>query len=166
MTPPDNFIAIDPGLAATGGSGWAFFLHGRLSTCGVIRNPKGTTVFERIRFQRAYAEQNLGGARVCEFMTKRYGPAAAKMDVQDLIDLNALAGALGTYFVTPGDWKGGVPREVEQSRSWLALDEAERAVITEAFKGVPKSTHKEILSAAGIGLSVAGRCHRKCGWPG
>ncbi len=170
---PDRFLAVDPGLAKTGGSGYAAFsrvgdVH-RLVRAGVVRNHKTWgTLGSRIRGQRAallthaaYADGNV----VSEWMTKRYGPLAKKVDVQDLIDLNALTGALGNFYVTPGEWKGGIPRPTEIQRSLLVLDAQELGIYEAAISKLPKGCHKEVSSAIGIGLSVAQRAHKKVGWP-
>lgn len=165
-----SFFAIDPGLAARGGSGWAYFAApGRLLFCGVLRNEKTwVELGARIRGQSELLDAirddiDSEAPVVCEWMQARYGNA--KGDVQDLVNLNALSGHLGDYWVTATQWVGGVPAAVAQSRTRVALTPEERDVMAAACANTIKGMHKEIWSAVGIGLSVAGRCHRKCGWP-
>lgn len=164
---PSEFISIDPGLAKVGGSGWARLSHGRLVSTGVVRNRKEwITINARVCGQFGEFAYLAGETpTVCEQMVQRYGPGAGKIPPQDLIDLNLLAGALGDCWVTPTQWKGGVARELEQARTLSVLSTEEKAIVTAACKPLPKGVHKEILSAVGIGLSVAGRAHRRCGWP-
>lgn len=167
MTHPLEFIAIDPGLAKVGGSGWAKFRCGRLVAAGVVQNHKTwLTVPQRVRGQFTEFSYIAGAVlTVCESMVQRYGPMAAKVPPQDLIDLNLLAGALGDCWVSATEWKGGVKREIEQARTLHALSPEERAVFDEAIAATTKGTQKEIYSAVGIGLSVAKRAHRRCGFP-
>lgn len=167
MTHPLEFVAIDPGLAKVGGSGWAKFGAGRLVACGVVRNHKTwLTVPQRVRGQFTEFAYIAGVVQtVCESMVQRYGPMAAKVPPQDLIDLNLLAGHLGDCWVTPTVWKGGVKQSIEQARTLHALTPEERVIFDAAIAATTKGTQKEIYSAVGIGLSVAKRAHRKCGWP-
>jgi hypothetical protein len=166
MTPP-SFISIDPGLAKTGGSGWAGFVNSKLTLAGVVRNRKEwVTIPQRVRGQFDEFAYLAGDTpTVCESMVQRYGAGAGKIPPQDLIDLNLLAGALGDCWVSPTEWKGGVPREMEQARTKFHLTPEELAVVEAALKGLPKGVHKEVWSAVGIGLSVAKRAHKKVGWP-
>lgn len=167
--PPEDFASVDPGLAKVGGSGWALWHELCLVDVGVLRNQKEwLTVPQRVAGQKAMLLSEVGciGIEVvCESMVQRYGRGAGKVPPQDLIDLNLLAGHLGDVWVTPGQWKGSVPRDVEQARSKLALDADELTIVEEACAKLPKGVHKEVWSAVGIGLSVAGRAHRRCGWP-
>lgn len=165
------FVAVDPGLAKVGGSGWAYFQRRVLVAAGVLRNHRTwVELGTRVRGQDALLEAVLLTCHpntlvVSEWMTQRYGSWAKKIPPQDLIDLNALTGKLGDYYVTPTQWKMAIPREVEISRTRCALTPAETKVMDEACEKLPKSIHKEVSSAVGIGLSVSGRAHRKCGWP-
>jgi hypothetical protein len=162
---PSSFYAVDPGLAKVGGSGWALFVHERLLAAGVLRNHKSwLTMGQRIRGQGdLFREVRMSCGLypvVAEHMIQIY-----KVPAQDLIDLQTLAGFLGNAWVKPSAWKGGVKRDVEQTRSRCVLSPEEKIVVDEACSKLPKSIHKEVTSAVGIGLSVAGRAHKKCGWP-
>lgn len=165
MTP---FVAVDPGLSKVGGSGWAYFVDGVLQAAGVLRNHKEwRELGQRIRGQYALLMSILDTLDpqtrvVSEWMLQRGG---SKIPPQDLIDLNALTGKLGDYYVTPTEWKMAIPRDVEISRTRCTLTPNELKVMDGACEKLPKSIHKEVSSAVGIGLSVAGRAHRKCGWP-
>lgn len=164
---PSEYIAIDPGLAKVGGSGWAKFVGGRLTAAGVVRNrPEWKTIPQRVRGQFEEFAYIAGDTpTVCESMVQRYGAGAARIPPQDLIDLNLLAGALGDCWLTPTEWKGGVKREMEQARTLSVLTAEEKALVEAVCAKLPKGVRKEVLSAVGIGLSVAKRAHRRCGWP-
>lgn len=164
---PAIFISVDPGLAKVGGSGWARWEHLRLVATGVVRNRKEwRTVPQRVNGQFNEFAYLAGEAPVvCESMVMRFAAGSKTVGIQDLIDLNLLAGRLGDVWLTPTEWKGGVAREMEQARTRHALDLAETAVLEAALAATTKGTRKEILSAVGIGLSVCKRCHKKCGWP-
>lgn len=173
MTSPQSFYAVDPGLAAKGGSGWAFFQDNELAAVGLLRNrPEWKMMGQRVRGQVALFREakvrlyesglflSVLAPVVAESMVQIY-----RVPAQDLIDLQTVSGALGSYFVRPGQWKGAVPRDVEISRTMAVLFEEEKEVLAAAASSVPKSLHKELTSAIGIGLSVARRAHRKIGWP-
>lgn len=96
-------------------------------------------------------------------MTYRKGK---KIDVNDLLHVNLIAGALGNMYWEPSDWKGGVKRPMEQSRTWLALSPQERKLLPKTLTEIkkhPYSLDHNVFSAVGIGLSVLGRAHMKCG---
>ncbi len=142
------FLSIDPGLRHTG---WALWEGDRLVSCGLSR-ARSMALTERVWEHRANiplaSEQ-----RCCERMQARYGNA--KGDVQDLIDLNLLAGALGNEWITVREWKGSMPRAVEQRRTFQTLSEQEWALLP--VLKTPNSVGHDVWSAVGIGLYVLGR---------
>ncbi len=169
---PAFFVAIDPGLAKTGGSGWAYFGSGALLDAGVLRNAKAwASLGARIRGQETLLHEvlskrcDVNTLVVAEWMVQIYHGKGRSVPPQDLINLNALTGKLGDYYVTPTEWKGKVARDLEQSRTRCTLSPVERNIVDASCGNLPKSVHKEVLSAVGIGLSVARRAHKKCGWP-
>ncbi len=145
------FLSIDPGLRHTG---WALWEGDRLVSCGLSRVEQKMTFSERVWAH--VANVPMSGKfeqRYCERMQARYGNARG--DVQDLIDLNLLAGALGNEWVTVREWKGSMPRAVEQLRTWKALGDAERDRLP-TLK-TPNSVGHDVWSSVGIGLYVLGR---------
>lgn len=171
---PSRFITLDPGMQA---SGYAVWNETLLVDVGLLRVPsKVKTLHGRLRSQHAQLEEILvqhsfhpeKNPVVCERMKHyprtRRKPGqkkAAYIDPDDLISLSLLGGHLATYWVYPSDWKGGVPREVEQDHSRRALDVRERDIVEDVM---PNSLRKEAWSAVGIGLSILGRAHLRCGW--
>lgn len=98
-----------------------------------------------------------------EVMTHRKGK---KLDPNDLLRINVIAGSLGTSFYEPSDWKGGVKRPMEQSRTWAALWPFEQKLLPKTLveiKKHPYSLDHNVFSAVGLGLSVLERSHLRCG---
>jgi hypothetical protein len=158
---PTEFFTIDPGLKA---SGWARWKLGCLIGCGLLRAPSSSkSLCARIEAQmEAFHAMSDGHAVVAERMKhypKRRG--APYIDPNDLIDLSVLSGRLGNAWVYATEWKGAVPRDVEQDRSRAALAPNELAMVEAVL---PASLRKEAWSAVGIGLSILKRTHLKCGW--
>ena len=148
-----RFLSIDPGLSCTGVAAWN---GGRLTYIGLIKTNAHSPLNTRIRdsAQKVAAIASTYGCetRYCERMQFRHGNN--KGDPQILIDLNLLAGALGTHWITPNEWKGTLPREIEQHRT-RALLEADELALLEAVK--PASLAHNAWSAVGIGLHVLRR---------
>ncbi len=151
-----RFLSIDPGLGCTGVAAWR---GGRLVTVTLIRSEKNAPLNTRIR-EIQYAISLFENIvppghslpRYCERMQFRYGNNRG--DPQHLLDLNLLAGALGTHWITPNEWKGTLPREIEQHRTRALLEPDELALL-EAVK--PASLAHNAWSAVGIGLHVLRR---------
>ncbi len=145
------FFTVDPGLAKVG---WARWDDGqcRLADCGLSKSSS-----KDFRTRIADHLSNIGIVSsdrvVCERMQARYGNA--KGDVQDLIDLNLLAGALGNEWITVREWKGSMPRKIKQNRTCKTLTVAERALLPNLK--TPNSVGHDVWSAVGIGLYVLGR---------
>ncbi len=149
------FLSIDPGVKSLG---WAAWEGRELKACGLLRSPHKT-----LTAHAAYYSEELDRrypfacARVCERMMAR--GKFSIVDAQDLIDLNLIAGRVGTGWLTPADWKGSVPRAIEQGRTKAALSAAELALLPKLKS--PTSVGHDVWSAVGIGLSVLGRAHKK-----
>ena len=144
-------LAIDPGLSTLG---WAFFEGGELKDCGLSRTV-AKDLYSRIEHHRASIRRYSDlGPVVVERMAWR--GKHNKGNPQDLMDLSLLAGALGTHWLLPGEWKGSVPRDVEQQRSEAALNDYERSLLGAVR---PASEAHNAWSAVGIGLSALGRAH-------
>ena len=147
-----RFLSIDPGLTCTGVAAWR---GGKLVAVELIRSEKNAPLNTRIKETKLALKRLDFGVcldadfRYCERMQYRYGNN--KGDPQLLLDLNLLAGALGTHWITPNEWKGSLPREIEQHRT-RALLEPEELALLEAVK--PASLAHNAWSAVGIGLHV------------
>lgn len=160
-----EFYTIDPGLRASGLARW---VDGELESVRLIRVPTKTVDLNGRIAEQAHliADEVASFPVVSERMVHipRRGRALrvkGYVDPNDLINLSLLSGRLGHYYVLASEWKGAVPREVEQDRSRLALKPCELALVERVL---PASLRKEAWSAVGIGLSILGRAHSKCGW--
>ncbi len=151
-----RFLSIDPGLSCTGVAAWR---GGKLTAVELIRSEKNAPLTTRIseireeieRFENAVSP-GLTLLRYCERMQFRHGNN--KGDPQILIDLNLLAGAIGTHWLTPNEWKGTLPREIEQHRTRALLEPDELALLEQVK---PASLAHNAWSAVGIGLHVLRR---------
>lgn len=144
-------LSVDPGVVHLG---WAAWRDGVLVDCG-LSTAKAKVLGIRVMEHRLHLDHYYPCRVVCERMVTR--GKFSIIDAQDLIDVNLVAGCLGTHFFTPSEWKGNVPRDVEQRRTKAALS-AEELALLEAIK--PKSKAHNVWSAVGIGLSDLGRAHR------
>ncbi len=153
-------VAIDPGIKPLG---YAVLWEGTLVRAGVSRT-KAHWLHRAAVEHGDFLVRTLGlwdMPVVCERMVHR---RARGVPPQDLMDVNLIAGAVASrvahsqpyVFVTPKEWKGSTPREVEQARTRAALSPSELAIL-EAVK--PKSLAHNAWSAVGIGLSHIGRAH-------
>ncbi len=150
-----RFLSIDPGLSCTGVAAWR---GGKLVAVTLIRSEKNAPLNTRIReirdaVQKLLYDFPMGKAEIyCERMQFRHGNN--KGDPQILIDLNLLAGAIGTHWLTPNEWKGTLPREIEQHRTRALLDPEELQLLQQVK---PASLAHNAWSAVGIGLHVLRR---------
>jgi len=156
-----HFYSLDPGLQASGLAEW---VDGRLASVRLLRAPaKMRGLVERIEHQRALIQPFRDNYVVIGERMKHRGRVRGKRPVppDDLINVSLLSGALCDYWLLPSEWKGNIPREVEQSHSRAVLAPEELALVEAVL---PASLRKEAWSAVGIGLAVLGRCHLRCGW--
>lgn len=75
----------------------------------------------------------------------------------------AVAGAMSEdapQIVYVSEWKKPIPKEIHHPRILKALSEAEKSIVDLAFKYTPKTNHKEIIDAIGIGLWFTRRIER------
>ncbi len=162
---PARFITIDPGLQA---SGWALWERGRLQAVGLLRAPRSSRGLsdrseEQVEVLRRFKHLTHcppGTVVVSEVMFHRHFKGN-KVDPNDLIRLNYLAGRLSDFGVEATAWKGSVPRDVEQAHTKHVLDARELALVERV---VPASLRKEAWSAVGLGLSLLERAHQRLGW--
>jgi len=112
-----QIMGIDPGLTATG---VGFFAYGRIYSHTI--RPAGGTLTERIHTICNRLKDYDVGLLVIE-LPQVYQGGKAKGDPNDLIKLAALVGALSytiksvrTILVSPGQWKGQLPKDVHHKR--------------------------------------------------
>ena len=159
-------LAIDPGTAILG---WAYFESRELQCCGISNASKHKTLSDRIKCHRDNLSMWLGDVDVaCERMfyrhaaggkVKRKDGSVGKIDPQDLIDVNLVAGALGTQWVFPHIWKGSVPKAIHQRRIRSKLLDSEIRVLDKCE--VAESYLHNTVDAVGIGLWALGRLKGK-----
>jgi hypothetical protein len=164
-------IYFDPGGPC---AGWALFLGDRLVECGLSRT-KAKTPFLRAQAHRAalqavWDERGLEPEEyACKSEAMWYRPVTyidAKgkkrkktVPPQDIIDVNLIAGHVGTEWILPHDWKGMVSKEIHQPKILQCLS-AEELKLVEAVK--PPSLRHNCIDAIGIGLHDNERLEDKC----
>lgn len=161
-----RLLTIDPGIKTLG---WAVFEDSDLLFTGVSRaREKRIDSAALAHLESLLAFTCVGGypyAVVLERMT--YRQKARSVPPQDLMDVNLVGGIVAAgckgadgvlWTVTPAEWKGSVPRDVEQARSAHVLSKAEARVLA-AVK--PVHLAHNAWSAVGIGLAYLGRAHKK-----
>ena len=151
-----GFLAIDPGGPVLG---WCWY-EGGVKALGLSRAPKNLkTARERATYHRGALDHYYPGRVVCECMAFRY--RGNKTDPQDLIDLNLIAGHLGTEWWTPDEWKGRTPKEIHQPRILDRLDPGEKKTV-DAFVAATraKTLVHNAIDAVGLALFAAGRIKR------
>lgn len=148
---PHTRFFFDPGGEC---AGWAAFRGDRLATCGLSRTQHKHT-FLRARAHRALLEY-VGAYRsrgvLSEAMWFRQGKN--KGDPQDLIDVNLIAGHVGTSWIHPQAWKGMEPKETHQPKILACLTPEELALVESIM---PLSLRHNAIDAVGIGLHAVGR---------
>lgn len=153
-------LAIDPGVHACGAA--LFRPDGRLHAAEYVRI---ATVGRAAGEVRGFVMRaNLGHSDVPLLIEKPRiypGPDQRKGDLNDLIDLAEVVGALRATFHTekvfyPSDWKGQVPKAVMTARIEDTLTPEERSRIVR----VGAKDHNT-LDAVGIGLFHFGRLNQR-----
>ena len=134
-----DLISIDPGVQACGVAYWH---DGRLHA---------------VEFRSAPLEAT-DVATVVEHMVVYPGGRFA----QDLIDVAFAAGRMTSACstvrkVTAREWKGQIPRNIEQLRTTAKLTAEEMAVYTRDTASVKPYLRHNVISAIGIGLWSLGR---------
>lgn len=147
---------FDPGKKV---AGWAVFDGLRLVSCGLSKSSHGLVagqaeqhkafIAETLAAESAYWTQPNRYWCMSEQMVCRYG----REDPQDMMDLNLIAGHVGTNWVKTTTWKGNIPKEQEGKQVLQALDEREKALLLSVKT---KQAHNAV-SAVGIGLWYFGR---------
>lgn len=161
-------LYFDPGGVC---AGWALFVNGRLVACGLSRS-KAKTPFLRgiehrtnltyvwdttpaVRGSSYRCRSEAMWYRPITYSDKKTGKKRKKtVPPQDIIDLNLIAGHVGTEWVYPHDWKGMQSKDVHQPKILACLSTEERALV-DAVK--PPSLRHNCIDAVGIGLQENGR---------
>lgn len=141
-------LAVDPGRRCLGWSLWDV----QLVRCGLVRTR------ETALGQQAHdlARQLPSGDHQVVVERPVIYPYARQRRPNDLIDLSFVAGACvltgsNVLSVTPSEWKGQTPKDVNHRRvlSHLSFDELQ--VLKAGIEGVPDSLRHNVLDAVGLG---------------
>lgn len=159
-----RMLCIDPGLR---GCGVAEFLAGNLVRAAYVKNPRDVgRGYECHRTMARAVQQWATPAvdRVVIELPRIYpGSAQQKGDLNDLLDLTGVGGAIAASSeavvesVFPSDWKGQVPKDVMTERIKRACTPEERAT---AEKCAASLAHN-MWDGVGIGLYKLSRLHKK-----
>lgn len=148
-----RLLSIDPGKRCLGWALWG----SSLEACGIVRT--------KVDDLGLGAQELVGrlptGAELVVVELPRIYPYERRINVNDLIDLAAVAGACAAVgpvqFVWPATWKGQVPKDISHQRIQKALTATERDVVERDLAQVPKSLRHNVLDAIGIGQWRRGR---------
>lgn len=148
-----TLMAIDPGIRLVG---WAWFVLGKLSACG-IDHPDRITLF--------------GDTTVIE-KPQVYRALRSKGDPNDLIDVAVIVGELKRQAKLrtppsrietpkPAEWKRQVDKAIHHRRIMKVLTDDERRIVPQ----LPKKVHHNMVDAIGIGLAHLERLEKYRGQP-
>lgn len=136
-------ITIDPGVHAAGVAWW-----------------DGSRLVKACYAKKAAWPELFDGGRDVVFVERQYLTRKHPRP-QDIVELAYHAGLIAAYAAGPGGivneilpvtWKGNVPKEIQNARTFAKLTEPERTVIQMAG-----SRSHNVLDAIGIGLYVLKR---------
>lgn len=143
-------VAIDPGASA----GWARFINGTLSSCGLgvppIVGPGIATATDVVVEKPEYHKHE-------------------KVNPNDLITLAIRVGrdveraareGISARIVRPTEWKGSVPKTIHHPRIRAVLDGTETDILDRALGANAKSKGHNVVDAVGLGLWHVGRLAR------
>jgi hypothetical protein len=140
-----SYLAIDPGLD----TGWAYFRSATdLVSCGVTDA----------------RELGLSGIG-CVIIEKPviYSARLMKGDPNNIITLALQVGAYREYFqsrgarvalVTPGTWKGQIPKPIHHARVKAALSPANKAILDACVQYLPASKAHNAIDAVALGFEA------------
>lgn len=141
-------LAIDPGES----SGWAVFDDClRLVACGLGQPPAQRAPFVRVIVERPkiYPKGKTKNPNDVLTLALNAGEWAG--------EYRALSRTTSVEYVTPQDWKGQTPKEIQHARDYDKLSPEERHVVAKGGKGIAPSKRHNMLDAVGIGLFAVGR---------
>lgn len=159
-----RLTCVDPGLR---GCGVAEFVGGNLVRAAYVKNPR--------EVGRGYEAHRTMARAVKQWMTPHVdrlvielprvypGSAQQKGDLNDLLDLAGVGGAIASSCTTevesvfPADWKGQTPKDVMTERIKRACTPEEKAT---AEKCAASLAHN-LWDSVGIGLYKLSRLNRK-----
>ena len=152
MNDPALLVSIDPGKHV---SGYAIFFKCRLVECGMAKEAEDLT---RHWGRTSSVCCSLGWPETVTMeMPQIYDRRRWKGDPNDLLPITAagalLAGSLNPQIfkvVTPEEWKGQTPKEIQNDRDMGVLYPAELEVVEAA--GITPSKIHNMIDAIGIGL--------------
>jgi len=154
-----SVIAIDPGKD----TGWAFFRRGVLTASGLIVEKDFSTYYDELEaLCRTHWDVDMVG--VVE-KPRIYDRRRWKGDPNDLIDVAVKAGASAhalsyssaVELVTPQEWKGQQPKNVNHAQTLVRLISEELEVLNKAKEKISLKKIHNVLDAVGIGLWRLGR---------
>lgn len=154
---PDVFVSLDPGKHAVG---YAIFIDRELKACGLAKQAgdvKYHWMAEEYTDEPTVCRNRSWPERIVMEIPQIYDRRRWKGNPNDLLPIIAhgalIAGTLHPiYFetVTPEDWKGQVPKEIQNERDRRALTPTELDVLTSA--PVAASKLHNVIDAVGVGL--------------
>jgi hypothetical protein len=145
-----TFTSVDPGGECLA---WAHWTDGALTAVGLSRTKvKGWQARARHHREFLTARGTYTRPVLTECMRVRGGRGLGNPQI--LVELNGIAGHVGTDWVEPGTWKGRVPKEDHQPLIWDALMPAERLLLESVM---PAGLRHNAVDAVGIGLYKLGR---------
>lgn len=161
--PDFRMLCVDPGLR---GCGVAEFLGGTLVRAAYVKNPetegRGYAAHQSLACA-VYQWGRFHDLLAIEHPRVYPGSAQQKGDLNDLLDLVGVGGAIAAYFakttetVFPADWKGQVPKAMMTERISRSITPEERKTIEKC----PASLMHNVLDAVGIGLWKLGRLNQR-----
>jgi hypothetical protein len=141
LGPNGTLLTIDPGTTATGIA--IFTALGELCRAWLVPDPY--CMAQRVSSDEMLIE-----------IPRAYG-AGSPVDPNDLIKLALLGGYLAginnsarRWYIHPQDWKGQVPKKIDNERTLRQLKDNERHILGE------RPNHN-VVDAVGIGLWALGR---------
>jgi hypothetical protein len=153
-------LAIDPGAD----TGWAVFdAVRRLTLCGLYDGEKhrqipGSADLASISPHRLLIE--------CPKL-RPFGEKNPNAILAVARNAGEWAGRFAFFapaeYLTPNEWKGSTPKEIDHARTWAKLDALEQGIVDRFFTSAPgraglaPSKRHNVLDAIGIGLFGVGR---------
>lgn len=137
-------LAIDPGAD----SGWARFnSKGQLEACGLNIDALVAGI-SKVVIERPHTGKTKAPLKDVITLALRAGEWGGRVESQ----LNIIP-----RYIEPATWKGSVPKEISQARTWAKLTPDERIILAAAGEKMAPSKRHNMIDAVGIGLFVVER---------
>lgn len=141
-------LAIDPGAC----TGWALYEGHTLAACG-LGDPRLSSKHKVLELTRVVVEHPW------------HRPGDRRSVPNDEIKLGVLAGEWGglyrqwapVKYYFPHQWKGSVPKDIQNARDWARLSSQEQDVVNRAARGMAAGKRHNMMDAIGLGLFGLGR---------